>query len=433
MGLSENRPIVAKQEREGKEIMNTRPVQKETDVFENLRDPATLKPLILPQSAEVLSESEAAARTLFEFSPHPMWVTDCDTFRFLLVNDAAIEHYGYSQDELLSMTLQDIFPAEDFPFLVQSRTASLPEKGKLGVWRHIKRNGEIIHVEITARDFCFQGKSARLAMANDITDRLKTEQALRQSEREQRQLAERLERERERLVTAQTIAKIGSWEFDLTKNLLTWSEETYRIFGIDRNAFEGSEEAFLELVHPADRAAVHHAYTESVANHTPYAINHRMLMGDGSIKIVYERCQTLYDAGGRPIRSIGTVQDITDQQQTEQALHQILEGAHCLLWTAEIEDVVDRPFHWKIQFASEQAAQRSIPLSLTDGMSYGDAWHHARPIEDQERTDRYGEQEIRAGRSYQQEFRCYSKDGALHWLSENVHVEAVGEGKWRCF
>jgi len=125
--------------------------------------------------------------------------------------------------------------------------------------------------------------------------------------------------------------------------------------------------------------------------------------------------------------------NITGQKQTEQALHQILEGAHCLLWTAEIGEALDRPFHWKIQFASEQAAQRSIPLSLTDGMSYGDAWHHARPIEDQERTDRYGEQEIRAGRSYQQEFRCYSNDGALHWLSENVHVEVLGEGKWRCF
>ena len=115
-----------------------------------------------------------------------------------------------------------------------------------------------------------------------------------------------------RLKEAQRLTHIGSWELDLTTNRLDWSDETYRIFELDRERFGSSYEAFLDLVHPDDRSALHRAYTDSVRDKTPYEIVHRLLMSDGRVKYVQERCETIYDAAGQPRQSFGTVQDVTE-------------------------------------------------------------------------------------------------------------------------
>jgi len=385
-----------------------------------------------PYTTDTPTEWEFPYRYLFEANPQPMWIYDAETLRFLLVNESAWKHYGYSPDEFLSMTIKDIRPPEDVPLLLKTIMTKVRPHAKRGVWRHRKKDGSLIEVEVTEHDFQLQGKLARLVVLNDVTEHRRIERALQQSEQEQRQLAEHLEKETERLAEAQAIAKVGSWDLNVTTNVLFWSEETYRIFGLDDTGCAASYEAFLERVHPDDRAAVNTAYAESVSEHLPYAIDYRLQMEDGSIKIVHERCRTIYDADGRSIHSVGTVQDITQQKQTEQQLQHIMDGAHCLLWQAEVEEYSATELQWTMQFASEQAAQRFIPLNLSEGMSYGDAWYHSRPGEDRERTDRFGEGEVRAGRNYTQEFRCLGGDGTLHWLSENVRVESLGPGRWRC-
>lgn len=134
-------------------------------------------------------------------------------------------------------------------------------------------------------------------------------------------MIEEAQRESEtRLREAQRIAQIGSWDLDLVGGALTWSDEIYRIFEIDAAQFGASYEAFLATIHPEDREMVNLAYTESVANKTPYEISHRLRMPDGRIKWVTERCRTLYDDAAKPIRSSGTVQDITDNKKAEDAL-----------------------------------------------------------------------------------------------------------------
>jgi len=125
-----------------------------------------------------------------------------------------------------------------------------------------------------------------------------------------------------RLNEAQRIARIGSWELDPAHNRLTWSDEIFRIFGIEPRRFGASYEAFLDAVHPDDRESVDRAYTESVKSRIPYSIVHRLLMADGSVKYVHERCETRYDPQGNPLRSLGTVEDITERVLAEQALRQ---------------------------------------------------------------------------------------------------------------
>ena len=185
-----------------------------------------------------------------------------------------------------------------------------------GTERIIHAQSEIIYDKKTGQPLKMVG------LGQDITERKQADEALRNSEKEQRQLAERVEIERARLAEAQAMARLGSWELDLVTSELTWSDENYRIFGMNRDNFKATYEAFLERIHPDDRAKVNEAYTESVANHTPYAIDHRLQMDDGTIKFVHERCRTFYDAAGQPIRSIGTTHDITERKQAEQSLLQ---------------------------------------------------------------------------------------------------------------
>ncbi|MGD0959103.1 MAG: PAS domain-containing protein [Methylomonas sp.] len=128
---------------------------------------------------------------------------------------------------------------------------------------------------------------------------------------EHRRMADSLLESDARLNEAQHIAHIGCWSLDLRTNALRWSKEIFRIFELDPNQFKESYQSFLEAVHPDDREKVNLAYTQSLINRTPYNIVHRLLMPDGRIKYVEERCLTRYDANNQAFLSVGTVQDVT--------------------------------------------------------------------------------------------------------------------------
>lgn len=143
-----------------------------------------------------------------------------------------------------------------------------------------------------------------------------------------RQLRSAISNSEVQLRHAQQLAQMGSWELDLNSNALVWSQEIYRIFEIDPAAFGASYEAFLNAIHPDDRAQVNAAFSESVKTHQPYSIEHRLLFPDGRIKFVLERGESFYDADGHPTRSIGTVQDITGQKQAEEERFQAEANFH---------------------------------------------------------------------------------------------------------
>ena len=137
-----------------------------------------------------------------------------------------------------------------------------------------------------------------------------------------------------RLNQAQRSAHIGNWELDLVSNQLYWSDEIYRIFEIDKTTFGASYEAFLNVIHPDDRDRVNKAYTDSLANREPYDIVHRLRFADGRIKFVNERCETEFDADGKVIRSVGTVQDITEQKLAENTLRESEARYRAVTYTA---------------------------------------------------------------------------------------------------
>ena len=152
--------------------------------------------------------------------------------------------------------------------------------------------------------------------ARNITERKLIEEQIRQSE--------------ERLATAQTVAKVGSWETDLTSFKVTWSAETYRIFGVDPKS-PTFHEGFLEYVHDADRDEVEKAFRDSI----DYAssinnIEHRIITPEGIIKDVEERWHVVRDSNNHPVKAIGTCQDITEKKKAE---------AHSMATTEELRNL----------------------------------------------------------------------------------------------
>ena len=124
---------------------------------------------------EELPYSEGQYQLLFRCHPVPMWVYDLATLRFLTVNDAAIRHYGYSREEFLAMTIKDIRPAEDVPALLADVATNRSNPYVTSIWRHRKKDGTLIDVEVTSHEFQFGGGQAKLILANDITEQLRSE------------------------------------------------------------------------------------------------------------------------------------------------------------------------------------------------------------------------------------------------------------------
>jgi len=139
-----------------------------------------------------LRESERHYRQLFEANPHPMWVYDRDSLRFLAVNDAAIVHYGWSREEFLAMTITDIRPAAEVPALLEKVATARDGLDESGVWRHVTRAGDLLEVEIASHTLDFDGHRAKVVLAHDVTARRRAEAELQALNRElEQRVAER--------------------------------------------------------------------------------------------------------------------------------------------------------------------------------------------------------------------------------------------------
>lgn len=175
-------------------------------------------------------------------------------------------------------------------------------------YRVIRKDGRMIWVEDRKDiEWTPDGKVYRInGVVRDISERRRADEALHRHEA--------------MLTKAQAIAHLGSWELDLERNRLSWSDEVFRIFGLMPKEFGATYEAFLNAVHPDDREAVNQAFTESLEGRAAYDITHRVLRPDGQVRVVHERCDHTRDEAGKVICSVGTVLDISERRRAEDAL-----------------------------------------------------------------------------------------------------------------
>jgi diguanylate cyclase (GGDEF)-like protein/PAS domain S-box-containing protein len=150
---------------------------------------------------------------------------------------------------------------------------------------------------------------ANAALQDEITERKQIEEELRESRR--------------RLDEAQQIAHVGSWEWDVDTGRVSWTDELYRMYGIEPEQFQGTFESFLSRVHPDDRDLVTNTVQASLASHQPFQFEHRVIHPDGRIVILQGRGRIIADANGRAIRLIGSGQDITESKNVEMRLQQL--------------------------------------------------------------------------------------------------------------
>lgn len=240
-----------------------------------------------------------------------MWIYDVETLFFLEVNPAAIAQYGYTREEFLARTARDIRPAQErsqAPELILQPDGA----GFRGRWRHLRKDGGAIFVSLYSSPLTFAGRAARMVVATDVSEQQLADDTIRQSEAN--------------LALAQRVARMGSWEVDLTNredrahHPPRWSAETFRIFGVDPGTTKVTHDSFFLLLHPDERAPARAAFIEQLRTGAPYNIDHRIVRADGSERIVHVQSDTVHDAAGRLIKIAGTVQDMTKQRQAERQL-----------------------------------------------------------------------------------------------------------------
>lgn len=258
---------------------------------------------ILVDATERIS-AQTQARILFDKMPLAAWIHDCDTFEILAVNDAAVQLYGYSREELLSMTLEQLRPDKR-----RAAVGELFRKHPSGeikrVYRHVRKDGTLIDVEAISTPIPFGRWNARLGAGRNVTEELAAERAL--------QLA------KANLEEAQEITHLGSWRHDFRTSVTQRSREMCRILGVSENDEAVSIGSLYEYIHPEDIGPARDA-VESAVDGKLFTFEHRIVRGDGEVRWVSSRGRVQRDDMGNLTNATGTVLDITEQKARNEEL-----------------------------------------------------------------------------------------------------------------
>ncbi len=349
--------------------------------------------------------------TLFDATSDGVWIHDLSG-EILEVNDAYCRMSGYSRDELRHMPVSRLEAAES-PQQTATHLRKLIEGGGHDRFesRHRRKDGSLFDVEITA--LYFDQVLGRIAIfTRDITRRKQAEEALRQS--------------REDLNRAQEVGQIGSWRLDVRSDVLSWSDEAYRIFGVPKGTPQ-TYETFLGRVHPDDRQRVDAEWKAALAGR-PYDIEHRVLAG-GEVKWVREKAFLEFDSAGELLGGFGITQDITERKRIEEELERLAQQRQLALDAANLGwwryDPAARIASWdegvrKIFDVADY--QRSLEefQSLVHPADLPDVWARVEealnPLQ---------------ARPFYAEYRLRLPDGSAKWVEAHGLASFEGEGQGR--
>lgn len=255
-------------------------------------------------AAEVLGP--AAYRALYENSPDGVLFTVPDG-KVLAANPAACRILGRTEAEICSLGRQGLADLSD-----ERWPRMLAERGRAGhgrgVARMIRADGTPIEVEMSAQIFTdAAGAERTCTIIRDVTDRVAMEHELRQS--------------RERLAEAERVAGMGSWEWDIANDRVSWSDGLLDLYGIARDDFNPSHATGVEeRVYPDDRHRVRETLKRALTERSSFTLEYRGVRADGRVRTLRSRGEVIVDDLGEPIRVVGIAQDITDAKLAQEAL-----------------------------------------------------------------------------------------------------------------
>ncbi len=303
------------------------------------------------RAEEIIRESEAGLRRAESLARIGHYAYDADGGNFTC-SAALNEIWGFDPNSSLpfSVFVPRFHPNDLGWVMAEVENAARENRGFDIEYRIVRPNGTQVTVHSVAEISVPDGDGLPRFFGTmvDITDQKRAQEELRASEA--------------RLREAQRIAQVGSWELDLVGGTLTWSDEIYRLFEIDKDRFGASYEAFLDLVHPEDHDAVNKAYADSLASKTAYQITHRLRMPDGRIKFLAEHCRSDFAPDGRPLRSVGTAQDVTERMMAEIALKQFKQTLDQTLDSVFMSDARTLGFVYVNRGACEQVGYSEAEL-----------------------------------------------------------------------
>jgi len=325
-------------------------------------------------------------KDLFDKLPVSIIITS-EEGRIISVNTTACKMFGYdSKEEFLKLKITDLYcNIEDRKEIVES----------------IKTGKKIKEVCVKRKDNCtFWVQETFIAQTTDsgevhFINVVKDITLHRQKEEIEASL-----------INIQRIAKIGNWEWDIARNVF-WSDEIYRIFGLTPKQFGATYEAFLNLVHPDDREFVKELVNKAIHENMPYSIDHRIVLPDGTVRIVHEEAEVIFDSNHEAVQMNGTVQDITERKQIEEQFrklsHAIEQSTLSILITDTKGNIeYANPILFDVTGYTREEAIGKTPKIFSSGKTppetYRSLW-----------------KTILSGKDWHGEFLNKKKDGELFW------------------
>jgi PAS domain S-box-containing protein len=277
----------------------------------------------LEQQLEALRASEQNFRQIAEESPVGIFIVQGG--KLVYANPSLAKQAGYSREEIIGqLAPQDFVHRDDVARLMITlgQRAAGRIQGEGVEYRGIRKDGSIVHIEAYGQLMEYQDKPAVLGMLIDVSARKHLEEALSGSE--------------SRLRMALAAANAGAWAWDLRTNENTWSDELWKLYGVNRQSAPASTEAWFRSIHPDDRSATEATVQEAVHHGGELWAEWRVNTADGSERWLMSRGRPERDAAGVAVKYLGIVLDITERKQMQETLRQSEEKYRNLFNNAEV-------------------------------------------------------------------------------------------------
>lgn len=268
------------------------------------------KPALFGVSKDIsaLTFSEEKFSKAFYLNPSACGISDVENDRYIEVNDAFFQAFGFEKQEVLGKTAYELGILT--PAAGQGILQKAGERGRISNVEAAlnTKSGKVLHVLLSAENLYLQNKKYRYTIVQDITERKQAEAALRAS--------------KERLILALNVARMGYWRIDCATNKVEWSNGHERLFGISLDEFGGTLDDVQQCVHPDDRDMGIRNLQRALEGNGDFINTYRVIYPNGDIHWLYSHGYVYRDGQGRPDYIFGITQDITARKQIEEQLRE---------------------------------------------------------------------------------------------------------------